>query len=70
MGDGTTRVQMGRLAGVPIVIAGQWSPTYLTNRVPPSVSTVVVTTVKGGGPRVVVSTAAFHARVRFPVSAV
>ena len=24
----------------------------------------------GGGPRVVVSTAAFHARVRFPVSAV
>ena len=26
MGDGTTRAQTGRLAGVPIVIAGQWSP--------------------------------------------
>ena len=26
MGDGTTRVQTERLAGVPIVIAGQWSP--------------------------------------------
>ena len=29
MGDGTTRVQTGRLASVPIVIAGQWSPSYL-----------------------------------------
>ena len=29
MGDGTTRVQTGRLAGVPIVIAGQWSLAYL-----------------------------------------
>ena len=29
-----------------------------------------VSSYKGGGPRVVVSTAAFHARVRFPVSAV
>ena len=29
MGDDTTRVQTGRLAGVPIVIAGQWSPAYL-----------------------------------------
>ena len=25
MGDGTTRVQTGRLAGVPIVVAGQCS---------------------------------------------
>ena len=29
MGDGTTRVQTGMLAGVPIVIAGQWSSAYL-----------------------------------------
>ena len=29
MGDGTTRVQTGRLSGVPIFIAGQWSPVYL-----------------------------------------
>ena len=29
MGDYTTRVQTGKLAGVPIVIAGQWSPAYL-----------------------------------------
>ena len=29
MGDGTTRVQTGRLTGVSIVIAGQWSPAYL-----------------------------------------
>ena len=28
MSDGTTSVQTGRLAGVPIVIAGQWSPAY------------------------------------------
>ena len=27
MGDGTTRIQTGRLAGVPT--AGQWSPAYL-----------------------------------------
>ena len=29
MGDGTTRLQTERLAGVPIVIAGRWSPAYL-----------------------------------------
>ena len=29
MGNGTTMVQMGRLTGVPIVIAGPWSPAYL-----------------------------------------
>ena len=29
MGDGTTKVQTGMLAGVPIVIAGQWSPAHL-----------------------------------------
>ena len=29
MGDGTTRVQTGRLAGVPIILAEQWSPAYL-----------------------------------------
>ena len=30
MGDGTTRVQTRRLPGVPIFIAGQWSPAYLS----------------------------------------
>ena len=29
MGDGTVWAQTGRQAGVPIVIAGQWSPAYL-----------------------------------------
>ena len=33
MGDGTTGVQSGRLAGVPIVIAGQWSLAAYLNKV-------------------------------------
>ena len=29
MGDGTRRDRTGRLAGMPIAVAGQWSPAYL-----------------------------------------